>query len=82
MTESQLRTALLYISTGMKVLNARLLLLLALLMVFALFGFVMWCPTLERIAAASLFGGIVFWPICRLDRRMAPDRAVVAPEES
>lgn len=82
MTESQLRTALLYISTGMKVLNARLLLLLAMLMVFALFGVVMWCPTMERIAAAALFGGIVFWPVCRLDRRMAPDRAVVAPEET
>lgn len=80
MTEIDPRIAMLYISTGMKVLSARVLVVLGLLMVFALFVLAMWLPTWERIASAAGFALLVFWPLCKLDRSLSADRAIVAPE--
>jgi hypothetical protein len=69
-----------YIRVGMKVLSARVLMVLAMLMVFGLTCAAMWVPTYERIGLVALFGVIVFWPICKMDRRLAADRALVAPQ--
>jgi hypothetical protein len=68
------------VQTGLKVLSARVLLVLAMLMVFGLTCAAMWAPTYERIGLVALFGVIVFWPICKMDRRLAPERALIVPQ--
>ena len=71
---------LLYISTGLRVLSARVVLLLTLGLTFALFAWAMWMPTYERIAAATIFAVLVFVPVIRMDIGHKKERAVVAPE--
>ncbi len=80
MTDIDPRIAMLFITTGMRVLATRVLVGLALMMTFALFAVALWLPTWERIAAGALFALLVLWPITRLDRKMSADRALVAPE--
>ena len=74
------RIAMMFIATGMKVLSARLLMILSMVMVFALACATMYDPTPIRLATVAVFGLIVFWPVCRLDRSLTKDRAIVAPE--
>ena len=78
-TETQL--AMLYVSIGLKVLSARLVLLLALLLTFGLFAWSMAQPTYERIACATLFALLIFLPACRIDASQNRDRAVVSPSK-
>jgi predicted membrane protein len=73
------RIAMMFIATGLSVLNARLLMVLSMLMVFALSCEAMYDPTWIRLATVAVFGLIVFWPVCRLDRSLTKDRAIVAP---
>jgi membrane protein YdbS with pleckstrin-like domain len=75
------RIAMMFIATGMKVLSARVLLILSMFMVFALSCAAMYDPTWIRLATVAVFGLIVFWPVCRLDRSLTKDRAIVAPED-
>lgn len=69
MDENQARTLVLFIGAGMKVLSARLVLLVTLGMTFALFVWAMYMPSPERIAAASIFTVLVFLPVIRADMR-------------
>ena len=75
------RIAMMFIATGLKVLSARVLLILAMIMVFALSCAAMYDPSWIRLATVAVFGLIVFWPICRLDRSLSQERASVAPED-
>ena len=70
----------LYVSTGLRVLSGRVVLLLTLLLTFALFAWAMAMPTHERIGAATLFSVLVFLPVIRMDGSHKKERAVVAPE--
>ena len=73
---------LLYISTGLRVLSARLVLLITLLLTFGLFAWAMALPNYERIGIASVFALLVFLPVIRLDSGHKKERAVVAPESN
>lgn len=78
--EANNRLLILYLTTGLRVLSARLVLLLSLLLTFAIFCWTMYDPTWNRIAAASIFGVLVYLPASRLDSSKLKDRAVISPE--
>lgn len=80
-TPNQAKFVLLYISAGIKVLSARIMLLLAMLLTFALFAWAMAMPGYERIACATIFALLIFLPACRIDAGMQKDRAVITPSE-
>lgn len=77
-----MKVLVLWISVGLKVLAARLVLLLALAMVFGLFCYAAYWPTWERIAGVTLFAILVFLPIVRLDSNQAANRAIFDPKEN
>jgi len=76
----QTKVLLLYIRVGLAVLSARVVLLLALALTFALFAWAMYDPTTNRIACATIFAVLIFLPACRVDSKMKPERAVISPE--
>ena len=67
-------------AVGMRVLAARIMVLLALLLTFGLFAYSMYVPTVERIAAATIFGLMTFWLVNSIDRKAKPERDVIAPQ--
>lgn len=73
---------LLYVRVGLTVLSARVVLLLAMALSFALFAWAMYLPGWERISAATIFTVLVFLPATRIDAAQAKERAVVSPESS
>ena len=73
------RIAMMFISTGLRVLSARVLVVIGMVMMFMLAGAAMWDPTYIRLGTVAVFGVIVFWPICKIDRGTAKDRAIVSP---
>lgn len=77
MDENQVRSLLLFINTGVKILSARILLFLALLLTFSLFGFVMFQPTYERILLATIFAILVFLPVVRTDLKTIDSRKTI-----
>jgi len=80
MDQKQIQVMLLYVSIGLRVLSARIVLLLALALTFSLFAWAMYWPTHERIACATIFALLVFIPVIRMDSKLKSDRIVVAPE--
>jgi len=76
----QTKVLLLYLSVGLSVLSARIVMLLAMAMTFALFAFAMYAPTWERIAGATIFAALIFIPATRIDKDKLPDRKIIAPE--
>lgn len=74
------KVLLLYLRVGLAVLSARIVLLLALFLTFALFAWAMALPTYERIACATLFALLIFLPATRIDAAQSRDRAVISPE--
>ena len=81
MNGKQLELIVLYVETGLRVLSARLVMLLTLSLTFALFCWAMYEPTWNRIAACTIFAVLVFLPIIRLDLGTKSDRAVISPTE-
>ena len=75
------RIAMMFIATGLKVLSARVMLIISMVMIFALSCDAMYEPNWIRLATVAVFGLMVFWPICRLDRGLSKERAIVAPED-
>ena len=73
---------LLYVRVGLTVLSARVVLLLAMALSFALFAWAMYLPGWERLSAATIFTVLVFLPATRIDAAQAKERAVVSPESS
>lgn len=63
------KAVILFISTGMRVLSARIVLLIVLCMTFGLFVWAMYLPTYERIATATIFTVLVFLPSIRADTK-------------
>jgi len=82
MDERQIKVMMLYVSVGMRVLSSRLVLLISLALTFALFAWAMYLPDYNRIGCATIFALMVFLPACRVDSRMAAERAVISPEKS
>ena len=80
MEQKEIRVLLMYISMGLKVLSARLALLLSLALTFSLFAWAMWNPKYETIGCASLFAILVFLPMIKLDYKQSSDRKVINPE--
>ena len=80
MDQKQIQVLLLYVAVGLRVLSARVVLLIALSLTFSLFAWAMYWPTGERIACATIFGVLVFIPVIRMDMKLKHDRAIVAPE--
>ena len=76
------QTLILYIRTGLAVLSARLVVLLAMLLTAAMYAAALTFPSWERIAAATLFGILVFLPATRIDAAQSASRAVITPKES
>lgn len=70
---------MLYISTGLKVLSSRVLLVLGMLLTFALFAWTMAAPDPYRLGAACAFAVLVWWPTSRMDRALKGERSVVSP---
>ncbi len=79
--DERLRISLLYVSMGLKVLSARLMMLLTLLLTFVLFCWAMWNPNYLSIACATIFAVLVYLPTVRLDKSTKEARAVVSPQE-
>ena len=77
MNEEQVRALVLFINTGVKVLSARILLFVVLLLTFALFGYVMFEPTYERIVLATIFAVLVYLPVVRTDLRTIDSRKTI-----
>jgi hypothetical protein len=71
----------LYVSLGLKVLSARLALLLTLLLTFALFAYSMYAPDLLRLATASAFALLVWLPVTRIDVALKKEREVLMPNK-
>jgi hypothetical protein len=69
MDEKQVRAIMLFIAAGTKVLSARVVLMLALVMTFGLFVWAVYQPTPERIGAATLFALLVFLPSIKADSK-------------
>jgi hypothetical protein len=82
MDSKQMQVVMLWISTGLKVVTTRLVLLVALSMVFGLFCWALYWPTWERIACVTLFAILVYLPIVRIDNNQSKNRAIVNPQES
>ena len=80
MNESNL--VYIYIQFGLRVLSARVVLLISLALTFALFAWAMALPTYERITAATIFAILVFLPATRIDAGMQKTRAVLTPKEN
>ena len=76
----QTKLLMLYLRVGMSVLSARVVLLLAMMLAFALFSWAMYLPGWERISAATIFTVLVFIPATRIDASVAKERAVVSPQ--
>ena len=81
MDDSRLKAMLLFVSVGTKVLSGRMMLLLCLFLAFSLFAWAMFDPNYMRIGTAALFAVLVWIPVVRIDRALAPDRALVTPKE-
>ena len=77
----QTRILLMYVSVGLQVLSARVVLLLALVLTFSLFVWAVADPTWPRIVAAAAFAVLVFLPATRVDASQSKDRAVISPKE-
>jgi hypothetical protein len=73
----QAKMVLLYIHAGMRVLSARVVLLLAMLLTFGLFAWAMYLPGWERITAATIFAVLIFLPATRIDAAQSRDRAAI-----
>ena len=77
-----MQVVMLWISTGLKVVTTRLVLLVALSMVFGLFCWALYWPTWERIACVTLFAILVYLPIVKIDNNQSKNRAIVNPQEN
>jgi hypothetical protein len=74
MNEEQVRALMLFLNVGMKVLSARVVLILTLLLCFSLFCWAMYLPDQNRIAAATIFAVLVFLPVIRSDMKAGEGR--------
>jgi len=52
-----------FLAIALRVLSARILVILALLMTFGLFSYAMYAQTILTCVIASIFGGIIFLPV-------------------
>lgn len=80
MDDRQIKVMMLYVSVGMRVLSTRLVLLISLALTFGLFSWAMYLPDYNRIGCATIFAVLVFLPACRVDSKMAAERAVITSE--
>ena len=76
MDDLQARALVSFIGSGMRVLSARLVLLVTLVMAFALFCWAMMLPDHERIATATIFTVLVFLPAIRSDSKQNEAKAM------
>jgi len=79
MDSKQIQILMLYIQTGLRVLSARLVLLMTLLMVFGLFCWCMYDPTYNRIGCVTLFALLVYLPVIKVDQKEGNSRAIINP---
>ena len=77
MDQDLFRGLVLFVNAGVRVLSARITLLLTLLLCFSLFWWEMYDPNPFRLAAASIFAVVVFLPVLALDKRQAADKEIV-----
>lgn len=83
-TDLYSKTVLLYLSLALKILSARVVLILTLLLTFSLFAWAMALPSWERTAVATIFAVLVFLPAVRVDysaRAGRAEQAVISPKE-
>ena len=76
MNDANARALVTFLAVGMRVLSARLVLIVALFMSFGLFAWAMWLPTTERIGAATIFTMLVFLPAIRADSKANEAKAL------
>lgn len=76
MNEAETKALILFIGAGMRVLSARIILLITLAMTFALFIWAMYCPTRESIITATIFTALVFLPSIRADGKANETKAL------
>ena len=79
-TSEQAKMVLSLVYAGMSVLNARILSLLAMMMMFSLACWTMWDATVHRIITLSIFGVLVFIPVLMMDRRTAQQRNAIGAD--
>ena len=77
-----MQVLVLWISVGLRVMTARLALIVTLAMVFGLFCWALYWPTWERITCVALFAVLVYWPIVMTDRNQSANRQIVDPKEN
>jgi hypothetical protein len=57
------------VQVGLKILSARIMALLGLMMTFGLFAWAMWLGSLNALATAGAFAVVVFLPVLASNRR-------------
>ena len=80
-TNDQIKAMFLFIAVGTRVLSARVVLILAMLLAFSLFAWALAMPGWERIAAATIFAVLVFLPATRVDAGQSKARADITPKD-
>lgn len=76
------QVALLFIAIGMRVLSARIVLIVAMLLTFSLFAWAMFLPGWERVAAATIFAVLVFIPATWIDKAQSGERSIITPKDT
>ena len=80
MDAKQLQLLTVWVSVGLKVLSARLVLMLALFMAFGLFCWAMWNANYFTIGCAAAFAVLVYLPIIKMDGKQSAGRSIVDPQ--
>ena len=78
----QTRVLMMFVSVGVRVLAARAVLILTLLLTFVLFAWTMVAPDYLRIGTACAFAILVWFPVTRIDASLASERQMITPKES
>lgn len=68
MKPAEIQAVVQFARVALKVVSERSLTLLGMVICAVLFGWVLMAPDLIRLAAASLFAMIVYWPLVRLEK--------------
>lgn len=68
MKPAEIQALVQFAQVGLKIVSERSLSLFGMIICAVLFGWVLYAPDLIRLAGASLFAMIVYWPLVRMEK--------------